>query len=105
MTTDSAVERANQEATLFIRYNKAAQGGGIGSNGGVTLPSMEYKDWKLVAKKKWEDIEGTDDKEVKVFLKIGGQILTPSHSTKTTSGSVSLTDFLIRHHLPTKTSQ
>lgn len=75
VTTDAAALRANHEATLFIRNNTAAQGGGIGTNGGVTLPSMDYKDWKLLAEKKWEDIEDADDKEVKVFLKIGDQIL------------------------------
>ena len=75
VTTEDAINRANEEATLFIRYNNAARGGGIGTNGGVTLAKTGTKDWKLVAEKKWEDIEGTDDKEVKVFLKIGGQIL------------------------------
>ena len=75
ITSEEAIKRANEEATLFIRYNTAARGGGIGTNGGVTLPTMDYKDWKLVAEKKWEDVEDTEDKEVKVFLKIGDQIL------------------------------
>lgn len=75
VTTDAAITRANEEATLFIRNNYGWRGGGIGTNGDLTLANMDYKDWKLVAEKKWEDIEDTDDKEVKVYLKIGDRIL------------------------------
>lgn len=75
VTTEEAIERANEEATLFIRNNTAARGGGIGTNGGVTLAKMGTKDWSLVAEKKWDGVDDYEDKEVRVFLKIGDQIL------------------------------
>ena len=75
VTSEAAIELANEEATLFIRGNTAWRGGGIGTNGDLTLANMDYKDWRLVAEKRWEGVEDTDDKTVTVFLKIGDQVL------------------------------
>ena len=75
VASDAAIKRANEEATLFIRGNSAVRGGGIGTNGGVSLPDMNYKEWKLLVEKKWKEIAEEDQKEVKVFLKIDDEIL------------------------------
>lgn len=75
VTTDAAIKRANEEAKLFIRYNTANHGGGIATNGDLELKSYDYKDWKLVVEKKWEGIEEDNQKEIKLFLRINGEIL------------------------------
>lgn len=75
VVSDPSIERAYEEATLIIRNNSARYGGGMGTNGDITLARMDYKDWRLIAEKKWEDVEDTEDKEVRVFLKIGDQVL------------------------------
>lgn len=76
VTTQSAIDRANEEAKLFIRYNKALHGGGIGTNGDVTMPNFGEKEWKIQVKKKWDaSVKDTDKKEVKIYLKINNKIL------------------------------
>lgn len=75
IVSDEAIARANKEATLFIRGNIANHGGGIGTNGDLTLKSMDYKEWQLIVEKKWEDIPEEEWKDVQVFLKIGDEIL------------------------------
>lgn len=39
VTSDTAIKRAYEEATLFICKNTAAHGGGIGTNGGISMPN------------------------------------------------------------------
>lgn len=76
LTTQTAIDRAYEEATLFIRNNTAAHGGGIGTNGDIAMPNFETPDWTLKVKKVWDPgIEGAKKDDVEIFLSINGKIL------------------------------
>ena len=75
VVSDAAIQRANEEAKLFIRGNVAAHGGGIGTNGDLTLRDNDTEEWTLMAQKEWIDVPEEEQKEIEVFLKIDDEIL------------------------------
>lgn len=75
VTSKDAIKRAYEEATLFIRKNEAAHGGGIGTNGDVTMPNYNYPDWTLKVRKKWDNVAHDSRSEVNIYLKINDIIL------------------------------
>ena len=75
VTSDAAIQRANEEAKLFITGNKANHGGGLGTNGKLTLTNHDVVEWTLNVTKEWDGISQSDQKPVQVYLKISGTIL------------------------------
>lgn len=76
ITSPEAIARAYEEATVFIRNNTASHGGGIGTNGDISMPNLNYPDWTLKIKKIWDDgIPKESQSEIEVFLKINGRTL------------------------------
>lgn len=72
----NAAKRALEEATLFIRNNVAAHGGGIGTNGDITMPEHDVPDWHLKIYKEWDpEVKDRDKKEVEIFLRINDTVL------------------------------
>lgn len=70
VVSDNTKKLAESQAKLWITGNKAARGGGIGSNGGALIG--EDNDYELKVTKKWsENTPETEKKEITVFLKIG----------------------------------
>ena len=70
VVSDNTIKLAESQAKLWITGNKAARGGGIGSNGGALIG--ENEDYELKVTKKWsENTSEAGKKEITVFLKIG----------------------------------
>lgn len=71
----NAKRLAEAEATLIIQGNSSARGGGIGTNGSVTIGDKNY-DYALTVNKVWANLENDNQKvPVTVFLKIGETVL------------------------------
>ena len=75
VTTEAAIKRAQEEAKLFVQGNRANHGGGIGTNGKLSLSNYGTPDWTLSVTKEWKEIEQEEQQPIQVFLKIEGTIL------------------------------
>lgn len=76
IASPEAIRRAYEEATLFIQNNTAAHGGGIGTNGDITMPNYNVPDWTLKVHKVWDPaVDESRREEVEIFLMINDTVL------------------------------
>lgn len=76
IVSDSAKKLAEENTKLFIRNNKSARGGGIGTNGGVIMGEKD-NEYTLKVKKDWKDTDDNLKQSVTVYLKVGDTVLDP----------------------------
>ncbi len=76
VVSDEAKDLAANQASLIIRNNTSARGGGIGTNGGIEIGEKE-NEYALKVTKVWKNTEEALKQPVKVYLKIGGVVLDP----------------------------
>lgn len=72
--SESVKALAQEQAELFIRYNSAPRGGGIGSNGSVEI-GIPQQEWLLKVTKAWADIPEGERKPVTIRLLIDNREL------------------------------
>lgn len=76
IVSDNAKKLAEKNAKLFIRNNKSARGGGIGTNGGIVMGEKD-NEYVLKVKKSWKDTDERLKRPVTVYLKVGDTVLDP----------------------------
>ena len=76
IVSDDAEKLAQENAKLFLRNNKSARGGGIGTNGGIVMGEKD-NEYTLKVKKDWEDTDESLKQSVTVYLKVGDTVLDP----------------------------
>lgn len=76
VASEEAKVLAANQASLIIRNNTSARGGGIGTNGGITIGEKE-NEYALKVTKVWKNTEEALKQPVKVYLKIGDVVLDP----------------------------
>ncbi|MCU6761024.1 Beta antigen [uncultured Roseburia sp.] len=74
VVSDNAKKIAESSADLFIRNNKAARGGGIGTNGAIIMGEKD-NEYTLKVKKDWKDTDENLKEPVTVYLKVGDTVL------------------------------
>lgn len=90
--SEASKKMAADEATVFIRGNTSARGGGIGTNGSVVIGDKNY-DYKLVVKKEWADLESDSQKTpVTVFLKSGSMELGSAELSEANNWTATFTE-------------
>ncbi len=81
IVSDNTKKLAEDNAKLFIRNNKSARGGGIGTNGGVIM-GEKNNDFTLKVKKYWNGADESLKQPIMVYLKIGDTVLDPVKLSK-----------------------
>ncbi len=74
VVSNNAKELAQNSAALFIRGNKSARGGGIGTNGGIVMGEKD-NEYTLKVTKDWGDTDESLKTPVTVSLKVGDTVL------------------------------